>query len=56
MDDVSEEARSITNLDQFQTISGKPETILLIGGKKANYDFVNNIEVLGKENCARIPL
>ena len=56
MDEISEEARSITDLDQFQTISGKPETFLLIGGEKSKYDFVKSIEVLGKENCARIPL
>ena len=56
MDEISEEARSITDIDQFQTISGKPETFLLIGGEKSKYEFVNSIEVLGKENCARIPL
>ena len=40
----------------FQTISEDPELLLLIGGKTPNNDYLNNIELLGKNDCPKIPM
>ena len=40
----------------FQSISGDPEVLLLIGGKTQNNDYLNNIELLGSNDCPKIPM
>ena len=42
--------------ESFKTVSGDPEVLLLIGGKTPNNDYLNNIELLGRNDCAKIPM
>ena len=42
--------------ESFKTVSGDPEVLLLIGGKTPNNDYLNSIELLGRNDCAKIPM
>ena len=42
--------------EDFQTVSGDPEVLLLIGGQIPNNDYSNNIELLGRNDCSKIPM
>ena len=40
----------------FGTISGDPEVLLLVGGETSANNFSNRIELLGRNDCSKIPM
>ena len=52
-DDITNQ---IEESESFKTVSGDPEVLLLIGGKTPNNDYLDNIELLGRNDCPKIPM